>query len=137
MVLFISLLSGYIFGMGLLISEMANPEKVLNFLDLAGKWDPSLILVMLSALLIAMLAFRYAKKNPTLYGATIHLPTATAIDWKLIIGSMIFGIGWGLVGFCPGPAIVALGTGQLKAIFFVLAMLLGMLFQRLKFFNNI
>lgn len=126
---FIIFFSGYIFGMGLLISGMSNPEKVLNFLDLTGKWDPSLAFVMLGALLVSLLAFQYAKKKPrTIYGETIHLPTATRVDWKLVVGSMIFGIGWGLVGFCPGPAIVALGTGQIKAIFFVFIMLVGMLF---------
>lgn len=134
---FIVFLSGYLFGMGLLISGMSNPEKVINFLDLAGKWDPSLACVMLGAIFFAILPFQYAKRTPrTITGKPIILPHYTKVDLRLIIGSAIFGIGWGLVGLCPGPAFVALGAGKLKAFFFILAMTLGMLFYQRKFAKN-
>lgn len=121
-------ISGLVFGIGLLISGMANPAKVLGFLDVAGKWDPSLALVMLGAIIIGLPAFYLAKRKKVAFcGEAINLPTANNIDKKLILGSFAFGIGWGLVGFCPGPALVALGTGSIKAIVFTLAMIAGML----------
>lgn len=116
----ISFLVGLIFGIGLIVSGMANPAKVLGFLDLAGKWDPSLILVMGGAIGIGFFAFRWAKSRNT------PLPAATKIDRRLIFGSMAFGIGWGIAGFCPGPALVGLGMGLPKALIFVIAMLAGM-----------
>lgn len=120
-------ISGLMFGIGLLISGMANPSKILGFLDLAGKWDPSLALVMLGAIIIGLPAFYLAKRKRVAFcGEAINLPTANNIDKKLILGSFAFGIGWGLVGFCPGPALVALGTGSIKAIVFTLAMIAGM-----------
>jgi uncharacterized membrane protein YedE/YeeE len=123
----ISFISGLVFGIGLIISGMANPAKVLNFLDLAGNWDPSLAFVMAGAVLIGFFAFLYAaRRKTTLLGKELKLPTASKIDRRLVFGSLLFGAGWGLAGFCPGPAIVGLGMGLPKAALFVLAMLAGM-----------
>lgn len=132
--LIISLCCGLIFGLGLLISGMANPQKVLGFLDITGLWDPSLILVMAGAILAALLPFQWAKnQSRSLLGQTMQLPDKTQIDRPLIVGSLLFGIGWGLAGICPGPAIVLLGLKQINAIYFVLAMLAGMwIFQILQ-----
>lgn len=122
-----SLLAGLVFGLGLIVSGMANPAKVLGFLDLAGAWDPSLALVMGGAIAVGFFAFLAAKKRSrSLLGAQMRLPTATHIDRRLVAGSVLFGMGWGLAGFCPGPGLVALGMGQPKAAVFVLAMLAGM-----------
>jgi uncharacterized membrane protein YedE/YeeE len=124
---FVSLLSGLVFGLGLIVSGMANPAKVLGFLDLAGAWDPSLALVMVGAIAVAAMAFAVARKRTvSLLGAAMKVPTARDIDRRLVIGSVLFGIGWGVAGFCPGPALVALGMGHAKALVFVLAMLAGM-----------
>ena len=121
-------LVGLLFGTGLILSGMTDPGKVLGFLDLAGSWDPSLALVMGGAILVAIFAFAVARKRTTSFlGGTMHLPTARDIDKRLLIGGLVFGAGWGLAGFCPGPAIVSLGAGQPKAAAFVLAMLAGML----------
>lgn len=132
--LIISLFCGLIFGLGLLISGMANPQKVLGFLDITGLWDPSLILVMAGAILAALLPFQWAKnQSRSLLGQTMQLPDKTQIDRPLIVGSLLFGIGWGLAGICPGPAIVLLGLKQINAIYFMLAMLAGMwIFQILQ-----
>ncbi|WP_343729180.1 DUF6691 family protein [Duganella sp.] len=111
---------GLIFGLGLIVSGMANPAKVLGFLDLAGNWDPSLMFVMGGAIGVAFFAFRWAKSRH------IPLPTGTNIDRRLIFGSLAFGAGWGIAGFCPGPALVALGMGLPKALVFIAAMLAGM-----------
>jgi len=120
--------AGLVFGSGLVISGMANPAKVLGFLDLAGAWDPSLALVMAGAVAVAAVAFALAgSRASTMLGAPLALPATRDIDRRLVLGSLAFGIGWGLVGFCPGPALVALGAGKLKAIAFVAAMLAGML----------
>lgn len=122
-----SLLSGLVFGLGLIVSGMANPAKVLGFLDLAGAWDPSLALVMVGAILVGFFAFLVAKKRTLSFiGAEMKLPTATSIDRRLVIGSTLFGVGWGVAGFCPGPGLVALGMGEPKALVFVGAMLVGM-----------
>ena len=123
----IALLAGLVFGLGLLLSGMADPAKVLGFLDLAGDWDPSLALVMAGAIAVAAAGFAVARRRvKSLLGAPIQLPTKRTIDRRLIVGSTLFGAGWGLAGFCPGPALVALGMGEAKAIVFVLAMLAGM-----------
>jgi uncharacterized membrane protein YedE/YeeE len=123
----ISFVCGLIFGIGLIISGMANPAKVLNFLDLSGHWDPSLAFVMAGALFIGFFAFLYAaRRKTTLLGKELKLPASTKIDRRLIWGSVLFGAGWGLAGFCPGPALVALGMGLPKALLFVVAMLAGM-----------
>jgi uncharacterized membrane protein YedE/YeeE len=120
-------LIGLLFGTGLLLSGMTDPGKVIGFLDLAGAWDPSLALVMGGAVLVGLFAFAVARKRTTSFlGAPIHLPTARVIDRRLVAGSVVFGVGWGLAGFCPGPALVSLGAGQPKAAVFVLAMLAGM-----------
>lgn len=134
LMLIISLFCGLIFGLGLLISGMANPQKVLGFLDITGLWDPSLILVMAGAILAALLPFQWAKnQSRSLLGQTMQLPDKTQIDRPLIVGSLLFGIGWGLAGICPGPAIVLLGLKQINAIYFVLSMLAGMwIFQILQ-----
>lgn len=133
--LFAALLAGLVFGLGLIVSGMADPAKVLGFLDLAGAWDPSLALVMAGAIAVGGLAFAVAKRRTVSFlGAAMKLPTSRDIDRRLLIGSVLFGIGWGVAGFCPGPGLVALGMGEVKALVFVVAMLLGMgafeLFER-------
>jgi uncharacterized protein len=122
-----ALLVGLVFGLGLIVSGMANPAKVLGFLDLAGAWDPSLALVMAGAIGVGLPGFALAKKRSTaLLGQPMKLPASTVIDRRLVLGSLAFGAGWGLAGYCPGPAIVAMGAGQSSALVFVLAMLAGM-----------
>ncbi len=122
-----ALLVGLIFGVGLILGGMTNPAKVIGFLDLFGNWDPSLAFVMGGAISVGLLAFQVAGGRPTsLLGEPMRLPTRKDIDKRLIVGSLVFGAGWGLAGFCPGPALVALGTGSLKATIFVAAMLTGM-----------
>ncbi|MBC7716033.1 MAG: YeeE/YedE family protein [Pseudorhodobacter sp.] len=124
---FTSLLAGLVFGLGLILSGMANPAKVLGFLDLAGAWDPSLAFVMAGAIAVAAPAFALAKqRTATLLGAAMKLPGSRDIDRRLVMGSVLFGIGWGVAGFCPGPGLVALGMGEIKALVFVGAMLAGM-----------
>lgn len=130
-----ALVSGLIFGFGLILSGMANPAKVLGFLDLAGSWDPSLAFVMGGAIGVGVVAFALAKKRDrSLLGDKMNMPTSTAIDKRLVVGGLLFGIGWGLAGICPGPALVLVGAGQTKGIVFVVAMLIGMVvfevFQR-------
>src|SRR5690606_9915120 len=125
-------LVGLLFGTGLILSGMTDPGKVLGFLDLFGPWDPSLALVMDGAILVAVFAFTIAKKRTTTFlGGAMQLPTARDIDHRLVVGGLVFGAGWGLAGFCPGPAIVSLGAEQPKAALFVLAMLAGMLVYKL------
>lgn len=127
MSVFFALLAGATFGIGLILSGMANPAKVLGFLDLAGTWDPSLAFVMGGAILVGVFAFAFARKRTTsLLGLPMRMPTATGVDRRLVGGSLLFGIGWGIAGFCPGPALVALGMGEQKAVVFVAAMLAGM-----------
>lgn len=122
-----SLLSGLVFGLGLIISGMANPAKVLGFLDLAGPWDPSLAFVMLGAIAVGVVAFAVARKRTVSFlGSEMKLPKAGPIDRRLMAGSALFGVGWGIAGFCPGPGLVALGMGEPKALVFVAAMLAGM-----------
>lgn len=122
-----SLLAGLVFGLGLIVSGMANPAKVLGFLDLAGAWDPSLALVMAGAISVGAIAFAVAGRRTTsLIGAEMKLPAARHIDRRLVVGSTLFGMGWGIAGFCPGPGLVALGMGEVKALVFVAAMLAGM-----------
>ncbi|MCK0105610.1 DUF6691 family protein [Marinobacter sp. S0848L] len=123
-----ALVSGLIFGLGLIISGLANPAKVLGFLDLAGLWDPSLALVMGGAILVGLVAFTVAKKRTlSLLGFNMKLPTSTKIDKRLVGGSLLFGVGWGVAGFCPGPALVAVGAGEIKGIVFVASMVAGMM----------
>ena len=132
-----ALLAGLLFGMGLMISGMANPAKVQGFLDLAGRWDPSLAFVMIGAIAVGSLAFFIAKRRKRSFlGLSMQLPASTVVTLRLVLGSASFGIGWGLAGFCPGPALVALGAGYPKAIGFVAAMVAGMVvfevFERMK-----
>jgi uncharacterized membrane protein YedE/YeeE len=119
---------GLLFGWGLLISGMTDPGKVIGFLDLAGTWDPSLALVMGGAIAVGFFAFGMAKKRTrNFFGGALHLPTSRDIDKRLLLGALLFGAGWGLAGFCPGPGIVSMAAGQPKAVLFVVAMLAGML----------
>ena len=123
----ISLFAGLVFGIGLLLSGMSNPGKVLGFLDLGGSWDPSLAFVMAGAIAVGLIAFAVARRmRVSLSGAPMRLPVTTKIDVRLVVGGLLFGIGWGLAGFCPGPALVAAAAGHAKAILFCAAMLLGM-----------
>jgi uncharacterized membrane protein YedE/YeeE len=120
-------IAALIFGIGLVVSGMANPAKVLNFLDIAGSWDPSLAFVMGGALAVTMIGYRLvlARPKPILAPAFL-LPARRAIDARLLLGAAIFGVGWGLAGFCPGPALTSLGLGAPGTLAFVPAMLVGM-----------
>jgi uncharacterized membrane protein YedE/YeeE len=119
--------AGLLFGIGLIVSGMADPSKVLGFLDIAGPWDPSLAFVMIGAIAVGLLAYGVAgKRTAAFLGGAMHLPTARSIDRRLVLGSLAFGVGWGLAGYCPGPALVSLGSGQDKAVVFTLALLAGM-----------
>lgn len=118
---------GVLFGFGLIVSGMSNPQKVLGFLDLAGLWDPSLMFVMFGAILVGLGGFYVvSKKTEAFFGGALHIPSRRDITKPLVIGSFIFGIGWGIAGICPGPALVVLGAGYGKAFVFIVAMLSGM-----------
>ena len=119
--------SGLVFGIGLILSGMTDPGKVIGFLDLFGVWDPSLAFVMAGAILVGFFAFAFARRRAkTFFGGALHLPQKRDIDNRLIGGGLLFGIGWGLAGYCPGPALVSYGAGHEKAAIFVAAMLGGM-----------
>jgi uncharacterized membrane protein YedE/YeeE len=121
-------LAGLVFGAGLLVSGMTDPGKVKGFLDVAGSWDPSLAFVMAGAILVAFFAFRLAgRRGRTFLGGALHLPNRRDIDLRLVAGSIVFGIGWGMAGFCPGPALASFASGVDQAAVFVIAMLGGML----------
>jgi len=123
-----SFLSGLIFGFGLLLSGMANPEKVLGFLDIAGLWDPSLAFVMGGAVLVGTVSFAFARRRTLSFlGLNMNIPGNRQIDKRLVLGSLTFGVGWGIAGICPGPGIVGLGAGETKAFVFVAAMIAGMI----------
>jgi uncharacterized protein len=123
---------GLLFGLGLIISGMVNPAKVLNFLDIAGTWDPSLAFVMGGAVIVTFIGYKLVlKRKQPVFDSVFHLPTKNDIDNRLVTGAAIFGIGWGLAGFCPGPAFTALGTGQSAAIIVVIAMIVGMVAARI------
>jgi uncharacterized protein len=123
-----ALLAGLLFGIGLVVSGMTDPAKVLGFLDLGGNWDPSLAFVMGGAVLVGMLAFPFAtKRQKSLLGEAMRLPEATRIDRRLVLGGLGFGIGWGLAGYCPGPALASLALGGSKPWVFFVAMLAGMM----------
>ena len=127
MILFAAWLAGLVFGLGLLVSGMADPHKVLGFLDLAGAWDPSLALVMAGAIAVGLVAFSLARRRERSWlGEPMRLPVLRHLDVRLVGGSLLFGVGWGVAGLCPGPALVLLGRLQPKAVGFVLAMLAGM-----------
>ena len=122
-----SFIVGLIFGIGLILAGMTNPAKVIGFLDITGTWDPSLAFVMGGAILVAIVAFRFANKRTVNFlGGAMRMPTSDMIDKRLVIGSLLFGAGWGMAGFCPGPAITSIGTGNPKAVIFVIAMIAGM-----------
>ena len=121
------LLGGLVFGLGLIVSGMTDPSKVIGFLDLAGNWDPSLAFVMGGAILVGTIAFAFAgKREHSLLGAPMRLPTAKQVDRRLVLGSLAFGAGWGLAGYCPGPALASFASGGMKPLIFTLAMLAGM-----------
>jgi uncharacterized membrane protein YedE/YeeE len=127
-----ALVAGILFGLGLAVSQMINPAKVVGFLDIFGRWDPSLILVMAGAVMVTFIGFRLIQSRPApLFGARFELPTRRDLDSRLIAGAVIFGIGWGLTGFCPGPAIASLAFGIPETIIFLAAMALGAWLQQI------
>ena len=129
---FAALLAGILFGIGLTVSQMINPEKVLSFLDFFGAWDPSLALVMVGAVGVSAVVFRLALKQPRpVLASAFQVPSRSDVDNRLIAGGVIFGLGWGLVGWCPGPAIASLALAQVESFIFVAAMIAGMLLYRL------
>ncbi|MDI1310191.1 MAG: YeeE/YedE family protein [Methylotenera sp.] len=134
MILIYALMSGLLFGLGLIISGMSNPAKVIGFLDITGQWDPSLAFVMLGAISVAFLPFKLAKSRSTTFtGQALQLPCIQTIDLKFILGSITFGIGWGLAGYCPGPALNSVLTGYFEPVLFVISILSGMgIFEILK-----
>lgn len=122
---------GVIFSVGLMLSGMSNPAKVLGFLDLFGNWDPSLAFVMIGAIAVAFIPFQKAIKKPvTLLNESIDLPTSTQVDRRLVTGAFIFGVGWGIVGICPAPAFTLIGLGHYEGIYFLVSMFVGMLIFR-------
>ncbi|WP_227270398.1 DUF6691 family protein [Roseobacter weihaiensis] len=127
-----ALFTGLIFGIGIALSGMMNPAKVLNFFDVAGTWDPSLAFVMGGALVITFVGYRLVwRRNAPLFGDRFQVPTSTKIDGSLIGGSALFGIGWGIAGFCPGAALPALGTGRWEVVLFIVAVVVGFVLRRL------
>ena len=123
---FLAFLCGSVFSLGLMISGMANPEKVLSFLDITGQWDASLAFVMIGAILVAIIPFQFAIRHPvTIFKQPIQFPKNKMIDRKLILGAVIFGIGWGMVGICPAPALTLIGLGHYQGFYFIVAMLAG------------
>jgi hypothetical protein len=127
-----SLISGILFGIGLTLSQMTNPDKVLNFLDIAGNWDPSLIFVMVGALTVTSLFFRKIIKRPTpLFDKEFYLSSKSVIDKPLLIGAAIFGMGWGISGYCPGPSVAGLGLGTSEAVVMIFSIYMGFIAHRL------
>ena len=124
----VALIVGLLFGLGLALSGMTQPQKVIGFLDFFGEWDPTLLFVMVGAILVHAVAYRFIKRRSSpILAEVFHLPPTKKVDWKLIAGSVLFGIGWGLAGYCPGPALTSLTTLRFDAIVFVAAMAIGML----------
>ena len=129
-IIFFSLVCGILFGFGLALSQMTNPDKVLNFLDITGNWDPSLIFVMLGALFVTIFSFRFILKRPApLFDRKFYLAVKTEVDTPLVTGAAIFGIGWGIAGYCPGPAVAGLGLGNPEALIIIGAIYAGFLAQ--------
>ena len=127
-----ALAAGLLFGLGLVVSRMVDPAKVLAFLDLAGRWDPSLALVMAAAVAVASIGFAFAgKRARTVLGLPMRLPQTAQVDRRLVAGGLVFGAGWGLAGLCPGPALLSLWSGQATAVAFVVSMLAGMALHEL------
>ena len=132
----IALLCGIIFGIGLSLSQMINPNKVLNFLDITGKWDRSLIFVMMGALAVAFVSFKWILKRPApLLAESFHISQKSSVDKTLVLGAAIFGIGWGMSGYCPGPAVAGLGLLSFESVVMVLAIYLGF-FTYNRFFDK-
>jgi uncharacterized membrane protein YedE/YeeE len=130
----ISLAAGFVFGLGLVISGMSNPAKVIGFLDVAGGWDPTLLLVMGGALATTVPAFRLLESRPRpLFAERFEFPARNELDSRLIAGAALFGLGWGMAGFCPGPAITALATARLDVMLFVAAMIAGAVAHKILF----
>lgn len=130
--------SGVLFAVGLVVSGMTQPQKIISFLDFFGQWDPSLMFVMAGAIAVHMIAYRYIAKKPApLFDSQFHVPQSKEITSQLVIGSALFGLGWGLGGFCPGPSLTAASAGSSSALLFVAAMVSGMFayrfYERLKF----
>lgn len=133
MQLLIAFVTGLVFGLGLIISGMTDPSKVIGFLDLAGNWDPSLAFVMAGAILVGLSGFRLARaRTQAFLGGPFRVPTARHIDRRLVLGSLVFGAGWGLAGYCPGPALASLASGGGKPLVFTIAMLVGMVIFELQ-----
>ena len=129
--IFLALLSGIIFGLDLSFSQMINPDKVINFLDISGNWDPRLAFVMMGALAVTFISFKWILKRPQpIWEDGFHISKRTEIDKALLGGAAIFGIGWGMSGFCPGPAVASLGFGSIEAVFMVLSIYAGFFFQK-------
>ncbi len=123
---------GTLFGLGLAVSGMMNPAKVLGFLDVLGAWDPTLAFVMAGGLAVTIPGFYLVRKRQgSLFGGAFQIPTRKDIDWKLVVGSLTFGVGWGIAGFCPGPAVAALSSGLPEVLLFMAALLSGMLLHKL------
>ncbi len=132
-----SLIAGLLFGFGLTLSKMIDPYKVLNFLDVSGNWDPSLALVMGGALSVTFITFRFiTKRNTPIFDTKFRLPTQKDIDKPLVLGATIFGIGWGMAGYCPGPVFSSLGIGLLEPAIFVISMLMGFIVQRFVYYKD-
>lgn len=130
----VALLAGGLFGLGLIVSDMVNPARVLGFLDVAGAWDPTLAFVMAGAMIPMAVAWRIAAARPApVCGAAFPSPATPRLDRRLLGGAVLFGAGWGLVGFCPGPALTAIGTGNIEALIFTVMMLIGMLGHKIAF----
>lgn len=130
----IAFVSGILFGIGLTLSQMTYPNKVIDFLDISGNWDPSLILVMVSALTVTSIFFRLILKRPTpLFDKQFYLATKAAIDKPLLLGATIFGVGWGISGYCPGPSVAGLGLGSFEAIVMVFSIFLGFICHQFMF----
>ncbi len=128
----VSLFAGIIFGIGLALSQMIDPDKVLNFLDVFGNWDPSLAFVMIGALAVSFIAFHFIpQRTAPLFEQEFSIPSRTDLDKPLVIGALLFGIGWGIAGYCPGPAIANLALASQDALIFVASMIAGFYVQRL------
>lgn len=137
MILALSLIAGTLFGLGLVVSGMSNPAKVIGFLDVAGAWDPTLLVVMAGALAVTIPGFRLLKARPRpLFAEAFQWPTREDLDARLMGGAALFGVGWGIAGFCPGPAFTALATGRMEVLLFVGAMIGGAVLHRLLFDGN-
>ncbi|MEO1403234.1 MAG: DUF6691 family protein [Cyanobacteria bacterium J06635_1] len=127
----VTLISGVLFGLGLGVSQMVDRDRVLGFLDVAGNWDPTLLFVLGGAVLVTVVAFRFVLRLPhPLMAEKFHLPTRKDIDRQLVIGAAIFGVGWGIAGYCPGPGITALVLGIWNPVLFVVALITGSLIYK-------